>query len=99
MKIKVEMDPQVASFVRSLAPEPRKRLRRALHELEKEKGDFRQLEADLAGYVRLRVGIYRVVIRFYAQKGQRIARCVFAERRPVVYEMYAEILRGEGGNP
>jgi uncharacterized membrane protein len=30
MKIRVELDPQVADFVRALAPEPRKRLREGL---------------------------------------------------------------------
>jgi mRNA-degrading endonuclease RelE of RelBE toxin-antitoxin system len=97
MKIRVELDPQVAAFVRALAPEPRKRLRAALRGLEQEKGDLKQLEADLAGYVRLRTGSYRVVVRFYHHGGQRVARCVFAEKRPVVYELFAEILRSEPG--
>jgi len=97
MKVGVELDPQVADFVRSLAPDPRKRLRQALHDLEAEKGDLKQLEADLTGYARLRVGGYRLLVRFYAEGGQRVARCVFAERRPVVYELFAEILRSEMG--
>jgi mRNA interferase RelE/StbE len=97
MKTRVELDPQVADFVRSLAPEPRKRLREGLHGLEQEKGDIKQLEGDLAGYARLRVGSYRVVLRFLAEGGQRVARCVFAEKRPVVYELFAEILRGQSG--
>jgi len=97
MKIKVELDPQVAGFVRALAPDPRKRLSAALRGLEHEQGDLKQLEANLAGYARLRVGSYRVVVRFYAQGGQRVARCVFAEKRSVVYELFAEILRGQIG--
>jgi len=97
MKIRVELDPQVAAFVRSLAPEPRKRLRQALHGLEQEKGDIKQLEADLAGYTRLRVGAYRIIVRFYAESGRRVARCVFTEKRSVVYELFAEILRGQSG--
>lgn len=95
MKIRIELDPQVADFVRSLAPEPRKRLREALHYLEQEKGDVKQLEADLAGYARLRAGTYRIIVRFYTKSGHRVARCVFAEKRPVVYELFAEILRGQ----
>ena len=95
MKIKVELDPQVADFVRALAPEPRKRMREALRGLEKEQGDIKQLEADLAGYARLRVGYYRVLVRFYARRGQRVARCVFVERRAVVYELFWKILQGE----
>ena len=93
MKTRVELDPQVAAFVRALAPEPRRRLRESLRGLEKETGDLKQLEADLAGYVRLRVSSYRVIVRFYADAGERVARCVFAERRALVYELFAEILR------
>ena len=99
MKIRVELDPQVADFVRALAPEPRQRLRQGLRGLEHEKGDLKQLEADLAGYARLRVGSYRVLVRFYARGGRRVARCVFAEKRSVVYELFAEILRGRAGEP
>jgi mRNA-degrading endonuclease RelE of RelBE toxin-antitoxin system len=97
MRIRVELDPQVANFVRALAPEPRKHLREALHGLEQEKGDLKQLDADLAGYVRLRVGGYRVIFRFFTLEGQRVARCVFAEKRAVVYELFAEILHGPSG--
>ncbi len=54
--MRVELDPEVAEFVRSLAPEPRRCLREALRGLAEEKGDLKQLEAELTGYVRLRVG-------------------------------------------
>ncbi len=97
MKIKVELDPQVADFVRALAPDPRKHVREGLRGLEQDKGDIKQLEADLAGYTRLRVGGYRIIVRFFAQGGQRVARCVFVEQRAVVYELFAEILRGPTG--
>jgi mRNA interferase RelE/StbE len=95
MKTRVELDPQVVAFVRSLAPEPRRRVRLGLRGLEEQKGDLKQLEGELAGYVRLRIGRYRVLVRFYAEKGKRVARCVFAARRNVVYELFSEILRGE----
>ena len=95
MKTRVELDPQVVDFVRSLAPDPRRRVREGLRGLEEESGDLKQLEADLTGYARLRVGSYRVIIRFYAERGERIARCVYAGRRAVVYELFSEILRGE----
>jgi len=96
MKTRVELDPQVADFLRALAPEPRQRLRAALHDLEQEKGDLLALEGDLTGYWRLRAGAYRVVVRFRADRGQRIARCVFAEQRSVVYALFAELLTGQG---
>jgi mRNA interferase RelE/StbE len=95
MKTQVELDPQVADFVWSLAPEARRRLRAGLRGLKKGQGDLRPLEGELNGYWRLRVGSYRVLLRFYATHGQRVARCVFAERRSVVYELFAELLTGE----
>ena len=86
---------QVADFLRSLAPGPRKELRAALRGLEDAGGDLKALEGDLAGLTRLRVGHYRVIVQFLSESGQRIARCIFAERRSVIYELFAEILRGE----
>ena len=74
MKARVELDPEVVAFVRSLAPEPRRRLREGLRGLANEKGDLKQLEADLAGYARLRVGSYRVIVRFFAERGERVER-------------------------
>ena len=46
-------------------------MREGLRRLEEEKGDLKQLEADLTGYARLRVGSYRVIIRFYADRLER----------------------------
>lgn len=94
MKTRVELDQAVADFIRSLAPGPRRKLRAALHELEQDRGDFLPLEGELTGYWRLRVGNYRVIVRFYMAGRQRVARCVFAERRSIVYALLAELLAG-----
>lgn len=69
-------------------------MREGLREIERDEGDLKQLEAELSGYVRLRVGSYRGILRYRSERGQRVARCVYAERRTVVYELFAEILRG-----
>ncbi len=94
MRARVELDPQAAHFLRSLAPDPRRQLRSALRGLEEERGDLKPLEGELAGFTRLRVGHYRVIVQFFSESGQRVARCVYAERRSVVYELFAEILHG-----
>jgi mRNA-degrading endonuclease RelE of RelBE toxin-antitoxin system len=91
MKTRIELDPQVVQFVRSLAPEARLLVRRAIRTLEREQGDLKPLEEQLAGYWRLRVGNYRVIIRFFSVKGERVARCVYAERRSVIYELFAAL--------
>jgi mRNA-degrading endonuclease RelE of RelBE toxin-antitoxin system len=84
--MRVEVSTQVADFVRRLPPEPRRLLRRALRALERERGDIKPLEGSLDGYCRLRVGGYRVILS-YAGNGR--VQCLFAERRSIVYEVFA----------
>ena len=48
----------------------------------------KSLEPPLEEYQRLRVGPYRILFR---HAGDRV-RCVFAERRGLVYEVFSEIL-------
>jgi mRNA-degrading endonuclease RelE of RelBE toxin-antitoxin system len=80
---------QVVEFVRRQAPEPRRRLRRALRDLASGKGDVRPLEGPLQDYCRLRVGPYRIVLAYATS---RTIECVFAERRSLVYEVFAETM-------
>jgi len=87
--MRVVLARQVLEFVRRLPPEPKRRLRRALRELTREKGDIKALEPPLEGYCRLRVGGYRVVFG-YGKRGT--IECIFAERRSVVYEVLVEQL-------
>lgn len=84
----VRLAPQVADYLRRLAPEPRRRLRRALRDLATGKGDIRALEGPLQDYARLRVGPYRVILSYRASR----IDCVFAERRSLVYEVFADAM-------
>ena len=88
--MKIKLSPQVADFVRGLPPEPRRKLRLALKALAKGQGDVKPLEGPLAGYSRLRVGSYRVIV---FHRGPAQIECVFAEHRSIVYEIFAEALR------
>jgi mRNA-degrading endonuclease RelE of RelBE toxin-antitoxin system len=88
--MKVEVSAQVADFVRRLPPEPRRRLRRALKDLAKEKGDIKRLEGPVDGYCRLRVDGHRVILSY---TGRGAIQCVFVERRSIVYEIFAGALR------
>ena len=88
--MKIKLSEQVAAFVKSLAPEPRRKLRLALKGLAKGQGDVEALEGALATYSRLRVQSYRVILFF--RRADQI-ECVFAERRSIVYEVFAEALR------
>ena len=87
--MKVELSEQVVDFVRRLPPEPRRRLRQALRDLARERGDIKPLEGPLEGYCRLSVGAYRIVLSYTSQ---RTIQCVFAERRSVVYELLVQLL-------
>lgn len=86
---RVRLAPQVVDFVRSQAPEPRRLLRQALRDLAADKGDLRALEGPLQDYYRLRVGPYRIILR---QVTSKTIDCVFAERRGLVYEIFAEAM-------
>ncbi len=86
---RVRLTRQVVDFVRSQAPEPRRRLRQALRDLAQDEGDVRSLEGPLQDYQRLRVGPYRIVLRRTTPK---TIDCVFAERRGIVYEIFSEAM-------
>jgi mRNA interferase RelE/StbE len=86
---RILLAPQVVDFVRSQAPGPRRSLRRALRDLTAEKGDLKPLEGPLQDYCRLRVGRYRIILRYATPK---TIECVFAEQRNIVYEIFAETM-------
>ena len=91
--MKVEISERVVAFVRRQAPEPRRSLRRALRRLASERGDIRALEGPLTGYSRLRVGPYRIVFAYATEPRQSTCiRCIYAERRDVVYTVFRKML-------
>lgn len=55
-------------------------------------GDTKELTDALGGYQRLRVGPYRIIYREAFEKGGRVVKCLFAERRAVVYELFTELV-------
>jgi len=86
--MRVEYSSQVIGFVRSLAPEPRRALVRAIKQLPDGKGDIKALQAEFDGFWRLRVKGYRVIFRYH----EKSVRCEFAEARGVVYQLLANEL-------
>ena len=93
--MKIKLSEQVAGFVRGLAPTPRRELRLALKSLAKGQGDVKALEGALTGYWRLRVSSYRVIL-FYRSPNE--IECIYAERRSIIYEVFAGALRERLGN-
>lgn len=83
---------QVCGFLQSLAPEPRRKVWRAIKGLAQEKGDRKQLEGRLAPYWRLRVDRIRIVYEQRSVKGERILFCFFAQYRATVYAVLEQLL-------
>jgi len=92
VKAEVKWSDQVAQFVASLAPDPRRKLRAAIRDLASDRGDIKDLVDDLLGYKRLRVASYRVIYREGFEKGRPVRNCLYANRRNVVYEIFAQML-------
>ena len=92
MRTEVRVGAGVEEFVKSLAPEPRRALSRAIKRLAQQEGDIKLLEGKLGGWHRLRVGVYRVIYKEAAERGTRVVNCIYVNHRSVVYKMFAELL-------
>ena len=90
--MRVEVAQRVADFVRCQAPEPRRLLREGLRRLAREEGDIKALQGSLASYHRLRLGGYRIIFLYETERQSRVIRCLFAERRALVYEIFADMV-------
>ncbi len=97
MKSNVHVSPQVIAFVKSLAPEPRGTLTRAIKALAADRGDIQRLEGKLEGFCRLRVAGHRVIFREVYRKGARHIDCMFAEKRSIVYDLFVQLVAEEIG--
>lgn len=87
--------PQAEAFIKSLAPQPRHACRLALKKLAEGQTvglDLRALEGVLQGYLRLRVGTYRVIYSINAGRGGPELVLLAAGPRSTIYEAYEKIL-------
>jgi mRNA-degrading endonuclease RelE of RelBE toxin-antitoxin system len=92
VRSKIKIGPPAENFIRALSPEPRRALRRGIKGLEKDAGDVKQLEGRLVGYSRLRIGRVRVIFKVEVIRGERVIFCVYINFRPVVYELFEQLL-------
>ena len=60
--------------------------------MAQDKGDVKSMADELTGYSRLRVGEFRVVFREAFEHGMPVRKCLFAERRDVVYELFRKMV-------
>jgi mRNA interferase RelE/StbE len=83
----VKFSDQVSAALKSLHPDTRREIRRALSDLEAgKKRDTKALKAPLHGFSRLRVGKYRVIYRHDPEGNSLIAE--FLDGRSTVYEKF-----------
>jgi mRNA-degrading endonuclease RelE of RelBE toxin-antitoxin system len=92
MRAEVQWSRQVQDFVGTLATDPKKKLRAGIRGSAEDRGDITPLVDELIGYQRLRVGDFRVVYREAFDKGVPVRKCLFAERRNVVYEIFRKMV-------
>lgn len=86
--MKISASEQVAESLSRLAPEPKRRVRAALRNLETWRGDIIPLHGELEGFYRLRIGGYRIVFRVMRRQ---IIRLEYADTRDVVYEVFRQL--------
>jgi len=87
--MKISASEQVAAWLTSLPPETKHRVRLALRNLAKGRGDIKGLVSPLEGFNRLRIGGIRLI---YRQVAARELRLEYANTRDVIYELFRELL-------
>lgn len=92
MRTKVKVEAQVENFVKSLSPEPRRRLTQAIKALAKDQGDIKRLEGKLQGNSRLRVAGHRIIFAERSEHAERIIDCILAEKRALIYDLFIRLL-------
>ena len=95
MRTRVVVGRRVRDFLKSLAPEPRRKLWHGIKDLSQGKGDIKQLEGKLAPYWRLRVNNMRVIFDVRSEHGRRTILCFFADYRATVYSILEQLLTAE----
>lgn len=94
MKFNTAWSAVTEAYIRSLAPERRRAVKRALKALADSKGglDTRALEGRLQGYSRLRIGTHRIIYAVVAEGKGPCIHLLFAGPRSTVYEAFEKVL-------
>ncbi len=92
MKIEVLVEAQPLAFIRHQSPDARKKLRAAIHAIERGDAFPDPLDDELEGFYKLRVETCRLILKHESGDKAPLFKVVFAERRNVVYEMFRQII-------
>jgi mRNA-degrading endonuclease RelE of RelBE toxin-antitoxin system len=91
-KIEVIIEEQPLAFIRRQSPDARKKLRAAIHAIERGDSFPDPLEDELEGFYKLRVENCRLILKHESGAKAPLFKVVFAERRSVVYELFRQIV-------
>ena len=92
MKVRITLEDQPLEFIECQPPESRKRLRDALHAVQRGDAFPEPWEDELEGFYKLKIERYRLILQSVTSKEGPRFRVVFAERRKAVYEMFSQLL-------
>lgn len=92
MKIEVLVEAQPLAFIRRQPPDARKKLRAAIHAIERGDSLPDPLDDELEGFYKLRVENYRLIFKHESGNKAPSFKVVFTERRSVVYEMFCQLI-------
>ena len=90
-KIEVIIEEQPLAFIRRQSPDARKKLRAAIHAIERVTFPD-PLDDELEGFYKMRVENCRLILKHESGDKAPLFKVVFAERRSVVYEMFRQIV-------
>ena len=92
MKIEVTLDDQPLAFLQRQPPAAKRKLREALHAIERGDAFPEPLEDELEGFYKVKVADYRMLLQAISGARGPHFRVVFAERRKVVYVLFSQII-------
>ena len=91
-KIDVIIEEQPLAFIRRQSPDARKRLRAAIHAIERGAAFPEPLEDELEGFYKMHVQNCRLILKHESGDKAPLFKVIFAERRSVVYELFRQII-------
>ena len=83
------------AFLQRQPPAAKRKLREALHAIERGEAFPEPLEGELDGFYKLKVADYRMLLQAVPGGRGPCFRVVFAEKRRAVYLLFSQILRLE----
>lgn len=92
MRIEVIIEEQPREFIQRQPPETRRKLREAIHAVERREMFPEPLDDELEGFYKIKLGRHRLILQSDTGNSGPLFKIVFAERRKAVYELFSQIL-------